>query len=82
MNVELLTTLNTKRKYTGNGGTNRLHWRNRKTNHIKKKAKAHINLKLPKEIKGNKQDFPKFANSRRKDKMSMNPLLIGAGSLT
>lgn len=74
-------TLNTKRKHRGGEGRNRLSGRNKKTDHIKKKAKAHINLKLPKEIKGNKGDFSKFLKGKRKGKTNVNPLLIGAGSL-
>lgn len=70
-------TLNTKRKHRGGEGRNRLSGRNKKTDHIKKKAKAHINLKLPKEIKGNQGDFSKFLNGKRKDKANVNPLLIG-----
>lgn len=58
-----------------------IYGRNKKTDHTKKIVKAYINLKLPKEIKDNRQDFSKFLNSRRKDKANVNPLLIGAGNL-
>lgn len=38
-------------------------------------------MKLPTEVKGNKNGFSNFLSSKRKAKMNLGPLLSGAGSL-
>lgn len=45
------------------------------------KAKAQLEVKLAREVKGNKKGFYKYIGSKRKGKEHVGPLLEGAGDL-
>jgi len=46
-----------------------------------RKAKAHLELNLARDVKGNKKGFSKYLSVKRKTRESMGPLLSGAGAL-
>ncbi|GAB0203755.1 mitochondrial enolase superfamily member 1 [Grus japonensis] len=46
-----------------------------------RKAKAHLELKLARDVKGNKKDFFKYISSKRKTRENVGPLLNEVGAL-
>lgn len=46
-----------------------------------RKARAHLELKLEKEVKDNKKSFLKYGNSKRKPRENAGPLLNEVGAL-
>jgi len=86
LNKELLAELRQKRKVHGMWKKGQATWeeyRNvvRACRDVKRKAKAHLELKLAGDVKNNKKGFFNYISSKKKARDNVGPLLNEAGVL-
>jgi len=86
LNKELLAEIRWKRKVHGMWKEGKATWeeyRNvvRACRDAKRKAKAHLEMKLARDVKNNKKGFFKYINSKRKTRDNVGPLLNEVGVL-